>query len=546
MAAMTRRSVLFASVLVAFLLLSPAGGPAGAAVGTGTWRSVAPMAAARSLHTGVLLTGAACTTSAPPRWCGQVLVAGGRATAPENTFQTTSSAELFDSGTGTWRGAAAMKWAREGHTATVLPDGRVLVIGGLDLQSFPISEAEVYDPGRDTWSSAGYLSGEVGLTGHTATLLGDGRVLVAGGEGPRGLVGQPCDAQNPSAQVWDPGRNTFFNGPCMTVPRRDHTATRLGDGRVLVAGGIDPSLKTAHTAAEVYLPSGDWTKTASLRTGRTRHAAALISGGRVLAVGGSTGSAPLASAETWDPLTGQWAATGAMTAARDWTRIVSLVDGAVLAAGGARGATIDPGAELFDPSTGTWTSTASMGAARGQHVLIALAGGAVVLAAGGHAPAGRTSQPQAGAERYFYTRPPGPGPGGGTIPPGTTPGTGTTRGTTGTIPPGPGPGPGPGPAGCTPAPVLLAQPPVAPLGFSTTVSGSGFCPGTVTLSWSPGLGTVTAAVDAGGTFRATMILFPKDIVGPRLLIATGAGGVSVQRPFLVVPSSLQPPDFVTR
>lgn len=543
---MTRRPVLFASVLVTAVLLSPVGGPAGAAVGTGTWRSVPPMGAARSLHTGVLLTGAACTASAPPRWCGQVLVAGGRATAPENTFQTTSSAELFDPGTGTWRGAAPMEWAREAHTATVLPDGRVLVVGGFDLQSFPISEAEVYDPGRDTWSSAGYLYGEVGLTGHTATLLGDGRVLVAGGEGPRGLVGQPCSAQNPSAQLWDAGRNTFANGPCMTVARRDHTATRLGDGRVLVAGGIDPSSKTAHTAAEVFDPSTGWARTAPLRTGRVRHAAALVSGGRVLAVGGSTGSVPIASSEMWDPLTGQWAAAGSMAAARDGAKVVSLVDGAVLTAGGARGAAIDPGAELFDPSTGGWTSTASMGAARVQHALVALAGSTVVLAAGGYAPAGRTSQPQAGAERYFYTRPPGPGPGGaGTNTTGTTRSTGTTGGTTGTTPPGPGPGQ-PGPAGCTPAPVLLAQPPVAPLGFITTVSGSGFCPGTVTLSWSPGLGTATAAVDASGTFRATMVLFPRDAVGPRSLIASGAGGVSVQRPFLVVPSSLQPPDFVTR
>jgi hypothetical protein len=83
-------------------------------------------------------------------------------------------------------------------------------------------------------------------------------------------------------------------------------------------------------------------------------------------------------------------------------------------------------------------------------------------------------------------------------------------------------------------------------GFTTTITGSGFCPGTVVLSWIPGLGTATAVVDAAGAFRATMLLFPRDAVGPRTLVAAGTGGVSGQRQFLVVPSALQPPDFIQR
>jgi hypothetical protein len=172
--------------------------------------------------------------------------------------------------------------------------------------------------------------------GHTATLLTDGRVLVAGGCNPS------CDSPTAEAELYDPASGTWSATGSMMTPRATATATRLPDGKVLVAGGRNG---TAVSSAELYDPaSGTWAPTGSMSTPRTSHLAALLTGGplagKVLVAGGSSlcdGCAPvLASAELYDPSGGILRSTGSMTVARLWDSQHGTVpsDGSLLGVGG--------------------------------------------------------------------------------------------------------------------------------------------------------------------------------------------------------------------
>ncbi len=140
-----------------------------------------------------------------------------------------------------------------------------------------------------------------GRAGHTATLLRDGRVLVAGGYN---------EIEIASSELYDPASATWTNTGRLAIGRQNHTATLLPNGMVLVAGGTDRSgLTTA--SAELYNPAtGAWTPTGSLLHDRALHTATLLAGGRVLVAGGSGSSGFVASAELYDPATGVWTATG--------------------------------------------------------------------------------------------------------------------------------------------------------------------------------------------------------------------------------------------
>jgi hypothetical protein len=169
------------------------------------------------------------------------------------------------------------------------------------------------------------------------------------------------------------------------------TATVLLDGRVLVAGGGHWLLGSA--TAELYDPaSGTWTATGSMTTLRgSQFTATLLPDGRVLAVGGfDRTEATLASAELYDPASGTWTATGSMIDARIWPTITLLPDGRVLVAGGTIGPWHSDGsyvglasAELYDPASGTWTATADMGTPRGVFNATLLLDGRVLVAGGG-------------------------------------------------------------------------------------------------------------------------------------------------------------------
>jgi N-acetylneuraminic acid mutarotase len=200
----------------------------------------------------------------------------------------------------------------------------VLVAGGANFAA--LASSELYDPATGTWTTTGSL--QTASFNHTATLLANDRVLVTGGEG------DPCPPCVFSrAELYNPATGTWMDTGSLANERSRHTATLLGNDKVLVAGGLDNSNNLA--SAELYDPvSGTWTGTGSLATSREIHTATLLPNGNVLVTGGFGDNGPLASAELYDPASGTWTATGSLATARFVSTATLLPNGKVLAAGG--------------------------------------------------------------------------------------------------------------------------------------------------------------------------------------------------------------------
>ena len=220
---------------------------------------------------------------------GEVLVTGGTTTGNE----VLASAELYDPGAGAWTVTGSLHTARLLHTATLLANGKVLVAAGNDYVTGFTTKAELYDPTTGTWTSTGNLN--VGREDHAAMLLSDGRVLVAGGYGlAAGNTGSLA-----SAELYDPITGTWTFTGSLHTPRQSYSATLLSDGKVLVAGGFNSG--EALASAELYDPAtGTWTDTGSLNNARYSHTATLLADGKVLVAGGEN-LTKLRSAELYDP-----------------------------------------------------------------------------------------------------------------------------------------------------------------------------------------------------------------------------------------------------
>jgi len=331
--------------------------------GAGSVAEIAAMHIARASHTSTLLPG------------GKVLIAGGFAGSggEPNPYRTT---ELYDPSSGTFESAASMSIGRSGHTATLLKSGKVLIVGGWTGRYDLRRSAELYDPATNTFAPTGNLVVE--RAGNTATLLPDGRVLIAGGEDR----GENAIA---SAEIYDPATGKFTITGSMAEPRGAHTATALKDGRVLIAGGGSghyPS-QDVYRSAEIFDPvTGRFTSAGQMTVGRHKHAAILLRNGKVLIVGGSDNRdwhGEYASAEIYDPASGAFKATGAMNTPRfKLTAAVALLSsGRVLVAGGG------PFAELFDETTGSFTKVpGSLGTARFFASATLLPGGKALITGG--------------------------------------------------------------------------------------------------------------------------------------------------------------------
>jgi hypothetical protein len=279
---------------------------------------------------------------------GRVLVTGG-------SFNPSAelAAELFDPGTGRWNATGSPAAAGEGHTATLLLDGSVLVVGG--YRGDFLASAQLYDPGTGEWSATASMA--TARSGHTATLLPDGKVLVVGGyHGPNGEYTTLA-----TAELYDPSSGKWTATGSMATARGGPTTTLLRNGEVLVAGGSSGIGAPVLASAELYDPSsGKWTATGSMADPRVAFGATLLLDGRVLAVGGrysGVATHGLTSAELYDPISGRWTATGSMAEPRQNGLTATLLnDGTVLVVGDDH----TRSAELYDPSDGHWTATSSM------------------------------------------------------------------------------------------------------------------------------------------------------------------------------------------
>lgn len=221
-----------------------------------------------------------------------------------------------------------MNVARYFHTATLLSDGRVLVAGGFFGSNGSTSTAEIYNPATGNWSSAGHMA--EARNRHTATLLPDGTVLVASGFFFGSLTG---------TEIYDPTRSTWSTAGQLIYGRCYHTANLLQDGRVLVAGGLGETSSDVGPA-ELFDPAtGTWSLTGSLRNPRDEHDAVLLSTGEVIVTGGEMNASrnpELRSAEIYSPRTGRWSTGGSLVTPRRLHRTVLLEDGRVLVSGGYR------------------------------------------------------------------------------------------------------------------------------------------------------------------------------------------------------------------
>jgi hypothetical protein len=265
-----------------------------------------------------------------------------------------------------------MDTPRQGHTATTLETGEVLVTGGETSPGVYLNSAQRFDPALHNWSSTGGMGAS--RTQQTATLLLDGRVLITGGITKSG----PIFSTAATAEVYERDGDTWSSAGAMSDARAGHTATRLLDGRVLVAGGDDEGGPL--DSVDIYAPlMNDWIAAAPMIEARTHAAASLLPDGRVLMAGGG-GFGFSDTVEIYDPQTNTWTSAPDMHHVRRGLSATTLADGRVLVAAGddATPAT----SEIYDPVLNNWLTTGLMHPQRGLHAA-ALLGDSGVLVVGG-------------------------------------------------------------------------------------------------------------------------------------------------------------------
>ena len=342
-----------------------AGASGGSNALPGNFTRTGSLTVARESHTATLLQN------------GLVLIAGGA------NGMVVASTELYDPGLGTFAATGSMTTTRASHTATLLPGGKVLIAGGehfdnTNYQTLALASAELYDPATGTFTATGSMS--TSRSAHTATLLTNGKVLIAGGASYvyYDMPTYNTDLAVANAELYDPMTGTFTaTGSMSGNAGAGLTSTLLQNGKVLIAGGASVS-GASFPNAELYDPAaGIFAATGNMTVARYRHTATLLPSGKVLITGGS-GTPDLSSAEQYDPAAGTFTATSSMSVSRYFHTATLLPDGMVLVAGGWN----DPSAELYDPAAGAFTAKGNMTTARYRHTATLLPSGSLLIVGG--------------------------------------------------------------------------------------------------------------------------------------------------------------------
>ncbi|MBI2613808.1 MAG: hypothetical protein HYW62_03470 [Candidatus Levybacteria bacterium] len=310
---------------------------------------------------------------------GKVLIVGGNGSIP--------TAELYDTGVGTFSQTGNLLASRQyGNTATLLPNGKVLIAGGI-VAYHTSGEAELYDPATGIFTPTGSMA--YGRNGHTATLLSNGKILIVGGS-TDGI------GSTRHTEIYDPATGSFTLTGDITYARYGHTATLLSNGKVLVIGGNRPTVfdPDPGTNLEIYDPNhGTFSLAGNSVYPRIDHTATVLLNGKLLTAGGYNNYVfPLDSAELYDPVAGIAVTTGDMLQGR-WTNTATLLsNGNVLITGGYSDGGVHKlsSAELYDPVIGTFSSTGNMTYARNNHTATILPNGKVLVVGGGTLGAGDT------------------------------------------------------------------------------------------------------------------------------------------------------------
>jgi len=251
---------------------------------------------------------------------------------------------------------ATMAVPRKNFTATLLPNGKILLCGGETTGTATVTaSAELYDPATNTIETLPNMA--TARTLHTATLLPNGKVLIAGGENGTNAA-DAGSASTSSADLFDPATKTFTATGPLAETRSRHTATLLPDGKVLMVGGwgyADMYTYPTRATAEVYNPAtGTFTTVGSLGTARFQHTAALLANGKVLITGGipARGGDALMSCELFDPASGLFTPGPNLGQARRHHAAIALPDGKILIVGGVGALSL----EIYDPTANSFAT----------------------------------------------------------------------------------------------------------------------------------------------------------------------------------------------
>jgi hypothetical protein len=343
----------------------------------GRFAQTGNMVSPRARHTATLLAN------------GKVLVTGG-VTGNSGGNSPVKSTELYDPATGTFSAAANMSSFRADHSATLLSDGKVLIIGGTAELSLygATASAEIYDPASGTFAPTGSLNTARSL--HTATRLSGGKVLVAGGYGTGGWLSGPNELYDPLTGLFTVTGSSCDGNGCQVA-----TATLLKSDHVLVTEWWG--------AAKLYDPaSGAFAPTGTLNVYRNQCATATsLENGNVVIAGGTDGNQALATVELFDVGRGTFAVSPNLLAARCYHAAVPIHGGFILVVGG-----MVPGnpwrmlasTELREPRTGVFVDGPNMSSPRTSHQVTLLQDGSVLLTGGYASP----SENLASAEIFYF------------------------------------------------------------------------------------------------------------------------------------------------